>query len=203
MVDTKEYLKSLLSFVGKEFEVNDFDENRSLMYVFESTDRVLSGKLGYSEKSIEILRLVAALNSRRITDKFKIGKKYLQNEIIDLLIGCFYGSCVEKIFVLCFAANGKLLAVELMSEGTVNVSSVIPRQITEIATECDAATVILAHNHPQGVMEPSDADLMFTSDIRLALKTIGVKLTNHYIVAGFDAFDCMDGSLEYEANHGF
>jgi DNA repair protein RadC len=79
----------------------------------------------------------------------------------------------------------------------------MPRQIAEIATECGAAEVILAHNHPGGVTDPSDADRMFTSDIRIALKSVGIKLTHHYIVAGFDVLDCMEEVRKYEETNSF
>jgi DNA repair protein RadC len=192
MQNSKEYLDELCAFANtkRDFSVND--EKTSLIYIFESTDKVLSGTIGYSEKEIDIIRLTAALNSRRITDKFKIGKKYLQNKIVEYLVGLFYGSSIEKIFVLGFSESGKLLCSECVSEGTVNTSSVIPRKITEILKECGATRVILAHNHPQGVTTPSDADVAFTADIKYALKTLGIKLDHHYIVAGFDAFDFID-----------
>ena len=202
-MDSKEYLRELFSFVGKESEADVSDMSRSLMYVFESTDRVLSGTLGYSDKAIELIRLTTALNSRRVTDKLKIGKKCLQNELIEYLTGVFFGAYNEKIIVICLSENGKILCSECVGEGTVNTSSVMPRQIAEIATECGAAEVILAHNHPGGVTDPSDADRMFTSDIRIALKSVGIKLTHHYIVAGFDVLDCMEEVRKYEETNSF
>jgi DNA repair protein RadC len=202
-MDGKEYLRELLSFIGKESDPDNSDDSRSLMYVFESTDKVLSGALGYSDKSIELIRLTTALNSRRITDKLKIGKKYLQNELIDYLTGVFFGSYNEKIIIICIAENGKLLRSECVGEGTVNTSTVIPRQIVEIATECGAAEVIMAHNHPGGVTTPSDVDKVFTSGIRIALNGVGIKLTHHYIVAGFEVLDCMDETIKYDEAFGF
>lgn len=192
MQSSKEYLEELFSFAKIKYEHSDENEKRGLMYIFESTDKVLSGMGGYSEKEIELIRLTAALNARRITEKIKNGKKYLQNEIKEYLIGLFYGSSIEKIFVLGFSDSGKLLCSECVSEGTVNTSSVIPRKITEILKECGATRAILAHNHPQGITTPSDADLMFTSDIDYALKTLEIELTHHYIVAGFEISDFID-----------
>ena len=126
-MDSKEYLRELFSFVGKESEADVSDTSRSLMYIFESTDRVLSGTLGYSDKAIELIRLTTALNSRRVTDKLKIGKKCLQNELIEYLTGVFFGAYNEKIIVICLSENGKILCSECVGEGTVNTSSVMPR----------------------------------------------------------------------------
>jgi DNA repair protein RadC len=63
-------------------------------------------------------------------------------------------------------------------------TSVYPREVVKAALANNAAAVILAHNHPSGVAEPSQADEMLTRNLKAALALVDVKLLDHFIVAG-------------------
>jgi DNA repair protein RadC len=75
---------------------------------------------------------------------------------------------------------------ELFS-GTINAASVYPREIVKYALDYNAANVILAHNHPSGTPEPSQADIAITQRIRQALDLIDVQVLDHIVVGAGNA----------------
>lgn len=68
--------------------------------------------------------------------------------------------------------------------GTINSATIHPREIVKSALACNAATVVLVHNHPSGNAEPSIADKRVTTEIVAALALIDVRVLDHMIVAG-------------------
>ncbi|EGG99083.1 DNA repair protein RadC [gamma proteobacterium IMCC2047] len=66
--------------------------------------------------------------------------------------------------------------------GTIDSASVYPRELVKSAIEYNAAAVILAHNHPSGVAEPSQADRQITEQVRKAMSLIGVRVLDHMVV---------------------
>src|SRR3546814_950477 len=71
-----------------------------------------------------------------------------------------------------------------MSHGTLTQASVYPREIVKTALRLDAAAIIMSHNHPSGVPEPSEADLALTRHLKHALALVDVRLLDHIIVTG-------------------
>ena len=67
--------------------------------------------------------------------------------------------------------------------GTINSATVHIREIIKAALSCNAAALIIAHNHPSGVAEPSSADLQITKRISEALAFVDVRLLDHFVVA--------------------
>ena len=136
------------------------------------------------ERAAMLLKLSAALSSRRDTEKLRIGSRYDQDSVREHLVALFRGSSVELLYAVSFDAEDHLLSVDLVSEGTVNGSSTTPRRLADIAVKNRAASIIIAHNHPGGVAVPSDCDFGFTATVREVLASVGVTLTAHYTVAG-------------------
>ncbi len=59
-----------------------------------------------------------------------------------------------------------------------------PREVVREAIACNAASVLLAHNHPSGMAQPSDADLNITQRLREALALVDIRVLDHFVVAG-------------------
>ena len=89
----------------------------------------------------------------------------------------------ESFSVAFLDSHNKAIAVKTISSGTVNESMVHPREIIKEALFHNAVSVMLAHNHPGGATNPSQADLFVTEKIQQALETVGVRLLDHIIVA--------------------
>ena len=88
-----------------------------------------------------------------------------------------------EVFACLFLDNRhRVLAFEELFRGTLDGASVHPREVVRAALQHNAAAVILAHNHPSGVAEPSAADRNITHQLRDALQLIGVRVLDHLVV---------------------
>lgn len=85
-------------------------------------------------------------------------------------------------------SKNKLIHAENLSEGTVAETVAFLRKIVEGALKHRAVSVIIAHNHPGGVAEPSDNDDKITEQIKNALQTVGISLQDHLVIAGNEFF---------------
>ncbi len=92
------------------------------------------------------------------------------------LFGCLYLDNRHRVLELC----------ELF-HGTIDGTSVYPRVVVQQALEFNAAAVILFHNHPSGVAEPSQADERITRRLKNALELIDVRVLDHFVVAAGDS----------------
>ncbi len=90
----------------------------------------------------------------------------------------------EVFMVLLLDAQHRLIEAVELFRGTLNQTSVYPREVAKLALERSAAAVLLAHNHPSGAREPSTADISLTTALKAALALIDVALLDHFIVAG-------------------
>lgn len=90
---------------------------------------------------------------------------------------------VEHCIALYLNNQYQLLATELVSQGTLSQANVYPREIVRAALRHHAAAVVLAHNHPSGSAEPSQADLRLTQHLKSALGLIDIQLLDHIIVS--------------------
>lgn len=93
------------------------------------------------------------------------------------------GERPHEVFALLLLDNQhRLIAFEELFRGTLGQTSVYPREVVLRALHHQAAAVVLAHNHPSGVAEPSAADVALTRDLREALALVGVRVLDHFIV---------------------
>jgi DNA repair protein RadC len=88
----------------------------------------------------------------------------------------------EVFCCLYLDSQHRVIAFEELFEGTLNAASVYPREVVRAALQRGAAAVILAHNHPSGVSEPSQADIWITERLQQALALVDIKVLDHMIV---------------------
>ncbi|RXJ73509.1 hypothetical protein CS022_09775 [Veronia nyctiphanis] len=90
---------------------------------------------------------------------------------------------VREAFLVLFLDNqNRPIKDEVMFEGTINAASVYPREVVRRALELHANAVILAHNHPSGIAEPSHADRVITDRIADALSLVDIRLLDHMVI---------------------
>lgn len=103
-------------------------------------------------------------------------RDYLRLRIADL---------EHEVFVVLFLdAQHRLIACEEMFRGTLAQTSVYPREVVKATLRHNAAAVVLAHNHPSGVAEPSRADELLTAALKQALALVDCKTLDHFVVGG-------------------
>jgi DNA repair protein RadC len=88
----------------------------------------------------------------------------------------------EQFYVVPLSTKHHVLAVELVSVGSLNASIVHPREVFKPAIRCSAAAIVVGHNHPSGVAEPSNEDREFTQRLQRAGQVLGIRLLDHLIV---------------------
>lgn len=90
----------------------------------------------------------------------------------------------EHFSLVLLDTQHRVIGFENIFRGTIDGASVYPREIVKIALAHNAAAVILAHNHPSGNPEPSNADLVLTGRLTESLALIDVRVLDHIIVGG-------------------
>ena len=130
------------------------------------------------------IKLLFSLNSRRITDSFKVGKVYSQSELERYLSALFLPLSVESLYLVSLDKEGRVLATDLVSEGSVGALGIVPRRLLDTAVRRRASSVIIAHNHPGGYAIPSAEDKEGTEIIKNAFLSSGINFAAHYVVAG-------------------
>ncbi len=88
----------------------------------------------------------------------------------------------EAFAALFLDSQYRVLAFEVLARGTLNQASVYPREVVKCALRQQAAAMILAHNHPSGIAEPSDADRALTRRLRDALALVDVRVLDHFVI---------------------
>lgn len=90
----------------------------------------------------------------------------------------------ESFALLFLDVKNRLIATEELFRGTLMHTSVYPREVVKAALAHNAASVILAHNHPSGSPEPSSADRTLTQTLKQALSLVDIRILDHFVVAG-------------------
>lgn len=137
-------------------------------------------------------------------------KRYLsqQMEVADtitdpMLAVMYFQAELEKdereVFMVLFLDNqNRLIKTEKLFFGTVNQAEVHPREIIKAGLKYNAAAIIIAHNHPSGSCEPSDADRRQTKRIEDACELFHIRLLDHIIVGKGDYFSFAEERFEQE-----
>jgi DNA repair protein RadC len=113
------------------------------------------------------------------------GVSFAQPEMVKNYLCTKLAGIEHEVFVVLFTGPGqRLIEYDEMFRGTVNTTSVYPREVAKKALKLNATGVILAHTHPSGCVEPSRADELLTQTLRDALALIEVRVLDHVIVAG-------------------
>ena len=89
---------------------------------------------------------------------------------------------VETVYCIFLNAKNKILAIEKMFSGTITASVMYPRELIKRAIALKSCAIVLSHNHPSGIVEPSDEDKEATIKTALALAFIDVTLHDHIII---------------------
>ena len=110
-----------------------------------------------------------------LTDPFAAGRYFAQK---------LRGLPHEVFAALFLDTRHRAIAFEELFRGTIDGAAVHPREVLRQALAHNAAALILAHNHPSGVAEPSHADEALTRALRQALALVDVKVLDHFVVAG-------------------
>jgi DNA repair protein RadC len=131
--------------------------------------------------------LAQQLKERTLFDSPGTVKQYLQLQL---------GAKPHEVFAVLFLdAQNRLLCLEELFRGSLTQSSVYPREVVLRALHHQAASVVLAHNHPSGTVQPSSADEALTRTLKAALNLVDVRVLDHIIVAPGQALSMAEQGL--------
>jgi DNA repair protein RadC len=145
-----------------------------------------------SHENAVILAALAILEARLKTVGCVLNSGDAVRDFLQLQLG---GLDREVFAVLFLNAQHALIAFEVLFEGTLTQTSVYPREVVRQALTHNAASVILAHNHPSGLTAPSKADESLTETLSGALRLVDVRVLDHMVVGRGPAFSFAERGL--------
>ena len=194
-------LELLLTFAIPRRETNTIahallEHFGSLSAVFEASREELEQVKGVGENAAALIKLIPAMDRRyHISRAGEVQKIMSSDDAGRLLIPRYRHAREEIVYLITLDGKRELIACEEIGRGTLDEAHVSIRTIAETALRRNAASVILSHNHVDGIALPSRADAQTTETIRQALRYVGITLSDHIIVAGDDYVSFADSGL--------
>jgi DNA repair protein RadC len=140
----------------------------------------------------EIIAAAREHMSRRVRRGTQLTSPKATRDYLSLKLG----TLEREVFAVIFLdKRHRLISYQEMFQGTIDGASVHPREVVKEALKQNAAAVILAHPHPSGIAEPSQADELITNRLKEALSLIDVSILDHIIVAGGDTTSFAERSM--------
>lgn len=138
---------------------------------------------GLGEAKFAQLQAVLELSRRHLKETLQRGE-YLQNpQATQDYLNARLRDLPYEVFACLFLDNQhRVIEFEILFQGTINGASVHPREVVRKTLKYNAAALILAHNHPSGIAEPSSADRHITKQLTEALALIDVRVLDHIVV---------------------
>jgi len=159
------------------------DEMGGLRGLLQADLHTFSGHLGLGEAKYAQLQAVLEIARRHLAEQLKRDSA-LENStaVRDYLKAMLRHEPHEVFACLYLDSRHRVLGFEALFQGSIDSASVYPRQVVKRALAHNAAALILCHNHPSGVPDPSQADRHLTRRIKEALAYIDVKVLDHFII---------------------
>ena len=158
-----------------------FDRFGSVASILITDYLTLSDMVGASLACF--IRILAGIAKRRVTDTVRVQDISSEAELCDYLAALCIPLNKECVFLISCDAKGKIIAVDKVSEGTLNSSAVTLRSLVELAMRHSPKRAYVAHNHPYGKSELSDADASFTRKLSEAFISLGIELAGHFCIS--------------------
>jgi DNA repair protein RadC len=124
---------------------------------------------------------------RALAHRFRPGRSLRSPQLVEDYLRVALGSREYEVFCLiCLDARYRLLGMIELFRGTVNAAQVHPREVVKESLRLNATAVILAHNHPSGIAEPSEADQLITRHLKSALAVVDIQVLDHLVVSAHE-----------------
>lgn len=179
------------------------DLARELLHNFGGLRPILEAKQadfcqahGLGQAKYTQLQAVLEMARRHLAEKLTKGDIFTDpNHVRNYLFSQLRHQQREIFAVLLLDSQHQLIHYQELFAGTVNAASVYPREVVKLALAHNSVAIILAHNHPSGIAEPSQADRRITQELINALALVDIKVLDHFIVG--------DGEMSSFAERGW
>ena len=156
----------------------------SLTQLFAASESDFRKTKGLGQVKFVQFQAVLEMARRVLQEEFQRGDVLDTPRAVRDYLRLLLGAREQEIFLVLFLdTQHRVIASEELFHGTLSQTSVYPREVVKRALSHNAAAVILAHNHPSGVAEPSQSDRMLTEALKQALSLVDVRVLDHFIVA--------------------
>lgn len=172
------------------------DRFGSLAAVFDASERELMDVEGVGRSTAVLLRLLPQmLKKSMVSETAEIRQIRKPSDAGRFLLPRFMYEKDEIIYVIFLDTKKCVICCSEMGRGVVNGADVSVRRIVEAALKNKASSLILAHNHPDGIALPSKEDDSFTKRLFSSLNLIGIRLEDHLIFVGDEYVSLADSGL--------
>lgn len=129
------------------------------------------------------LQACTEMSKRYLQEELKLTQAFKNSENVRFYLQATLENKEREIFQVLFLDNQhRLIKQEEMFLGTINCTTIHPREIIKSALFCNAAALILAHNHPSGNPEPSASDKMVTTKIQAAAELVEIRILDYFVI---------------------
>jgi len=145
-------------------------------------DELLSFK-GIGQARVALLKVIPDIARRYYEQSLPPGHAIRSPADTEAFLMAKLRDLPHELFCCLYLDNRhRILKFEALFRGTIDGTSVYPREVVKQALAVNAAAVILAHNHPSGVAEPSQADERITRRLQAALELVDIRLLDHLVI---------------------
>ena len=173
--------------------IGEFGSLRELMNAERARFRA---RCGIGPARYAVLKAALELARRHFREALRVGPALAAPETTRSFLLAQLRDRPYEVFCCLYLDNRhRLLAFEELFRGTIDRAGVHPREVLRQTLAHNAAAVIFAHNHPSGVLEPSQADELITRRLRDALALIDVRVLDHFIIGDGTCFSFSEAGL--------
>ena len=156
----------------------------NLTQMFAASEQEFCDIHGMGQAKFVQLQAVLEMSRRALQEELQRGDALNSPRAVRDYLQLLLGGRQQEVFLVLFLdTQHRVIASEELFHGTLSQTSVYPREVVKRALTHNAAAVILAHNHPSGVAEPSQSDQLLTSALKQALGLVDVRVLDHFVVA--------------------
>ena len=157
----------------------------SLTRLFAASEIDFCETHGMGQAKYSQLQAVLEMSRRALQEEMQCGDALNSPRAVRDYLRLLLGGRQHEVFLALFLdTQHRVIASEELFQGTLSQTSVYPREVVKRALAHNAPAMILAHNHPSGVAEPSQADQLLTAALKQALGLVDVRVLDHFVVTG-------------------
>lgn len=157
----------------------------SLREVLEAPYEELVKVDGIGENSATLIKFSAELARRYLLSETKSNERFeTVDKLGNYLINLFLGKKIEEVYVLTFNGKMEMLSCRKLADGVTNLVAFSIKPLLEEAVKTNAACIVLAHNHPEGIASPSNSDVDLTHQLEFICNQMSIPLIEHFVIAG-------------------
>lgn len=171
-------------------------EHGSLVALLDADMEKFCQSRGLGEAKYVQLQAVLEMAGRYVNEQMQQQPAFCDAASAKQFLSLQLRSLQQEVFAVLFLnSQHQLIQFEILFYGSINQAAVYPREIIKKALQYHAQALILSHNHPSQVAEPSDADKQITQHIKQAAELMDIRVLDHLLVAGHTVYSFAENGL--------